>query len=39
MVLENIVVLIPALNPNQNLVDLVRELNQIGLVNVVVIDW
>jgi glycosyltransferase involved in cell wall biosynthesis len=38
MVLENIAVLIPALNPNNKLVDLVKELNQIGLVNVVVID-
>ena len=38
MILENIVVLIPALNPNNKLVDLVKELNQIGLVNVVVID-
>ena len=38
MVLENIVVLIPALNPNHKLVDLVKELNQIGLTNVVVID-
>jgi exopolysaccharide biosynthesis protein/putative flippase GtrA len=38
MVLENIAVLIPALDPNHKLVDLVKELNQIGLVNVVVID-
>jgi exopolysaccharide biosynthesis protein/putative flippase GtrA len=38
MILENIAVLIPALNPNDKLVDLVRELNQIGLANIVVID-
>ena len=38
VLLENIVVLIPALNPNHKLVDLVKELNQIGLVNIVVID-
>lgn len=38
MILENIAVLIPALDPNNKLVDLVKELNQIGLVNVVVID-
>ena len=38
MILENVAVLIPALNPNNKLVDLVKELNQIGLVNVVVID-
>jgi exopolysaccharide biosynthesis protein/glycosyltransferase involved in cell wall biosynthesis len=38
MVLENIAVLIPALNPNHRLVDLVKELNQIGLAHVVVID-
>jgi putative flippase GtrA len=38
MTLENIVVLIPALNPSNKLVDLVKELNQIGLVNVVIID-
>jgi putative flippase GtrA len=38
MSLENITVLIPALDPNHKLVDLVKELNQIGLVNVVVID-
>ncbi len=38
MILENIAVLIPALNPNHKLVDLVNELRQIGFVNVVVID-
>ena len=38
MIMENIVVLIPALKPNNKLVDLVKELNQIGLINVVVID-
>jgi glycosyltransferase involved in cell wall biosynthesis len=38
MILQNIAVLIPALDPNHKLVDLVKELNQIGLVNVVVID-
>jgi glycosyltransferase involved in cell wall biosynthesis len=38
MILKNIVVLIPALNPNNKLVDLVKELIEIGLVNVVVID-
>ena len=38
MIVENIAVLIPALNPNNKLVDLVKELNQIGLANVVVID-
>ena len=38
MILDNIAVLIPALDPDHKLVDLVRELNQIGLVNVVVID-
>jgi len=36
--MENIAVLIPAFNPNNKLVDLVKELNQIGLVNLVVID-
>ena len=38
MKLENIVVLIPALNPNNKLVDLVKQLNKMGLVNVMVID-
>ena len=38
MILENIAVLIPALNPNNKLVDLVKELNRLGLVNVIVID-
>ena len=38
MILENIVVLIPALNPDKKLVDLVKELNRVGLVNIVVID-
>ena len=38
MISERIAVLIPALNPNHKLVDVVKELNQIGLVNVVVID-
>jgi len=38
MTLENIAVLIPALNPNHKLVDLVKELYQTGFVNVVVID-
>ncbi|MCB9418307.1 MAG: bifunctional glycosyltransferase family 2/GtrA family protein [Ardenticatenaceae bacterium] len=38
MILKNIAVLIPALNPNDKLVDLVKELNRIGLVNVVIID-
>jgi len=38
MILENIAVLIPALNPNNKLVDLVNKLNLIGLVNIVVID-
>ena len=35
---ENISVLIPALNPDNKLVDLVKELNRIGLANIVVID-
>ena len=38
MILENIAVLIPALNPNHKLVELIKKLNQAGLVNVVVID-
>jgi len=38
MILENIAILIPALNPNHKLVNLIEELNQIGLVNIVVID-
>ncbi len=38
MILENIAVLIPALNPNRKLVELIKKLNQAGLVNVVVID-
>jgi len=38
MILENVAVLIPALNPNNKLVNLVKELNQRGLANVVVID-
>lgn len=38
MKLENIAVLIPALNPNNKLVDLVKQLNKLGLVNVVVVD-
>ncbi|MCA9935469.1 MAG: bifunctional glycosyltransferase family 2/GtrA family protein [Ardenticatenaceae bacterium] len=38
MISENIAIIIPALNPNNKLVDLVKELNRIGLVNVVVID-
>jgi len=38
MILENIAVLIPALNPDNKLVGLVKALNRIGFVNVVVID-
>jgi len=38
MILDNVAVLIPALNPNNKLVDLVKELNQRGLANIVVID-
>jgi glycosyltransferase involved in cell wall biosynthesis len=36
--IRNIAILIPALNPDQKLVNLVKKLKQIGLVNVVVID-
>ena len=38
MISENIAILIPALNPNHKLVELIKKLNQIGLVTVVVID-
>jgi glycosyltransferase involved in cell wall biosynthesis len=38
MILDNIAVLIPALDPNHKLVDLVVELNRLGLVNIVVVD-
>jgi len=36
--LENITVLIPALNPDHKLVDLVKDLNQLGLDHIVLID-
>ena len=35
---DNVSVLIPALDPNDKLVDLVKQLNRIGLVNILVID-
>lgn len=38
MISENIAILIPALNPNHKLIELIKKLSQIGLVNVVVID-
>lgn len=38
MILDNIAILIPALDPNNKLVDLVKKLNQMGFVNVLIID-
>ena len=38
MILEKIAILIPALDPNDKLVRLVKQLNRIGLVNILVID-
>ena len=38
MILEKIAVLIPALDPNDKLVDLVKQLNRIGIVNILIID-
>lgn len=38
MIIRNIAILIPALNPSHKLADLVKELKGIGLVNIVVID-
>jgi len=38
MIIDNIVVLIPALEPDNKLVNLVRQQNQLGHVHVVVID-